>query len=100
MPSFSFEHNTPLSADEAFGKVRQYFQESEGIKKLDDNMQFKFDEKAKTGHVKGSKFEVSMKVTGANPATVSLQVSLSLLLTPFKGTIEKTIKEKMAKILG
>ena len=98
MPSFTIEHDTKLPADETFKKVRHYFETSEGLKKLDGDMRTEFDEANKTGHIKGSKFDCELKVTGSTK--VSIQVTIPLLLLPLKGTIQQTIKEKMTKILG
>ncbi len=99
MPSFKVEHETKMSAQETFDKVCDYLQNSEGLKKLDSALKYDFDKAAKTGHVKGSKFECSMKVVGS-PTKVVLDISIPLLLTPFKSTIENNLKEKMSKILG
>ena len=100
MPSFTVEHNTKLSPEDAYSKVSQYLQNSESLKKLDANLQCRFDEKSKTGHVKSSKFECNLKILGSDPTKVQLHVSISLFLAPFKGTIEKNLKDKMIKILG
>lgn len=100
MPNFKVEHQTTLPSAQTFEKVCDYLQNSEGIKKLDGNLKFDLNPGAKTGHVKGSKFECEISVTGENPAKVVLSITIPLLLSPFKSSIESTIKEKMTKILG
>jgi hypothetical protein len=89
-----------MSKDEAFKKVQKYFAESEGIKKLDSNLECTFDEAHYTGSVKGSKFQCEFKFSGDDPTKVTIQVNLAFLLTPFKGKIQETLKTKMGQLLG
>lgn len=89
-----------MNAEEAYNKVCDYLENSEGLKKLDSNLKYDFDKGSKTGKVKGSKFECSLKVEEDGKTKVVLNISIPLLLSPFKGSIESTLKEKMTKILG
>src|ERR1051326_7680393 len=100
MASFTIEHQTNLSKDEAYKKVQKYFKESESLKKLDSNLQYEFDEANFAGRVKGSKFQCEFKFTGDQPAKVNITVNLAFLLTPFKGTIQDKLKSKMDQLLG
>jgi hypothetical protein len=100
MASFTVEHKTTMSKDEAFKKVQTYFKESEGIKKLDSNLECAFDDANYSGSVKGSKFQCEFKFSGSDPTTVTIQVNLAFLLTPFKGKIQETLKSKMGQLLG
>jgi hypothetical protein len=100
MPSFTVEHNTKLSKNEVFEKVQSYFNNSQGLRKLDADLQCTFDEKNLSGHMKGSKFEVQLKISDGNPTKVALTVSIGLLLSPFKGKIQETLKTKMTELLG
>jgi hypothetical protein len=100
MASFTIEHETKLSQDETFKKVKKYFQESESLKKLDSNLEYTFDDAARSGQVKGSKFDCTLKVVGSEPAKVQITVNLSFLLTPFKGKIQETLQGKIRQVLG
>lgn len=100
MPSFKVEHKTSMPAQAVYEKVCDYLQNSEGLKKLDNSLKCDFNSGAKTGHVKGSKFECTFAVKDDSPSLVVFNVTIPLLLTPFKSTIENTLKEKMTKILG
>jgi hypothetical protein len=101
MATFTVEHQTQLSKQEAFKRVQNYLQNSEGLKKLDSNLEYVFDEANFKGHVKSSKFQCAMTITGEQAAAkVSLEVSLSLLLSPFKGTVRETLQKKFKQILG
>ena len=100
MPKFTVEHETKLSKADAFKKVQEYLSHSEGLKKLDGDLQCSFDDSKFTGQVKGSKFECQVAVQGENPTKVTLEISIGLLLSPFKGKIQETLKGKMNQILG
>jgi hypothetical protein len=98
--SVTVEHETNLSQDETYKKVKAFFAESDSLKKLDSNLEYTFDDAAHTGKVKGSKFECNLKVLGSSPSKVQVTVSLSLLLTPFKGKIQETLRSKISQVFG
>lgn len=100
MPKFTVEHETQMSKEEAFKKVKEYLVQSESLKKLDSALQYSFNEAAYTGQIKGSKFECSVILTGDKPTKVSLEINIGLLLSPFKGKIQETLKGKISQILG
>jgi hypothetical protein len=100
MASFTVEHQTNLSQDETYKKVKKFFEENDSLKKLDSNLEYTFDDGAHTGRVKGSKFECNLKVLGNSPSTVQVTVSLSLFLSPFKGKIQDTLQSKIRQVLG
>jgi hypothetical protein len=100
MASFTVEHEAKASKEDTFKKVKKFFEESESLKKLDDSLEYSFDESQYTGKVKGSKFDCSLKVTGSNPAKVHITVNLSFFLTPFKGKIQETLQSKISQVLG
>ena len=100
MASFTVEHETKLSKEETFNKVKKFFQDSESLKKLDSGLQYSFDDEACTGTVKGSKFDCTLKILGSSPTKVQITVNLSFLLTPFKGKIQETLQGKISQVLG
>lgn len=100
MPKFTIEHETSLQPTETYQKVRDYLENSKGIRKLDADLTCTFDDSSRTGHVKGSKFECDVAVTGEDTSRVAITVNIGFLLTPFKGQIESTLKTKMSEILG
>jgi hypothetical protein len=100
MPSFTVEQETKLSKADAYQKVQDYLRHSEGLKKLDSDLQYSFDDASHTGQIKGSKFECQVKITGDSPTKVVLQISIPLLLSPFKGKIQETLQGKMSQLLG
>ncbi len=100
MPSFTVDHNTNLPKSEAFQKVKKYFEESHGLRKLDNDLKCQFNEASHSGNIKGSKFECDFVITGEQTAKVSLTINIGLLLSPFKGKIQETLKTKMTELLG
>ena len=100
MASFTVEHETNLSQDETYKKVKKFFEENDSLKKLDSNLEYSFNDAAHTGRVKGSKFECNLKVLGSSPCKVDVTVSLSLFLTPFKVKIQETLQSKIRQVLG
>jgi hypothetical protein len=102
MPKITVEHETSLPITETFKKVQEYLEHSEGLRKLDSDLKCTFDEAGQKAHVKGSKFEaaVSFNEIGGGKTKVVFEVEVGFLLTPFKGKIFDTLKEKMTKILG
>jgi hypothetical protein len=100
MASFTIEHQTQLSKEQAYKKIKSYFEGSEGLRKLDDSLKLTFDDPSHTGKIKGSKFEGDFKVTGQDAAKVSFTVSLSFFLTPFKGKIQETLESKIRQVLS
>jgi hypothetical protein len=100
MPKFKVEHTTNLPASEAFQKVQNYLENSQGIRKLDPELVCSFDAGKMTGQVKGKKFNADVAVTGSGPCQVVLDIEIPLLFTPFKGQIQDTLKNKMSQILG
>jgi hypothetical protein len=100
MPKFTVEHHTALPVEETFKRVSDYVQKSEGLKNLDKDFKCELNPGAKSGVIKSSKFECDFNIKQTDKTLVTFNVSLPLLLSPFKGMVEKTLKEKMAKILG
>ena len=102
MPKITIEHETLLPKAETFKKVQTYLETSQSLRKLDSDLKCTFDEGACTGQVKGSKFECDLNVTDlpGGKTKVLLNVNVGFLLSPFKGKIHDTLKEKMVKILG
>lgn len=100
MASFTVEHETKLSKEETFKKVKKFLEENESLKQLDSKMDYSFNDADYTGKVKGSKFDCELKVTGSDKAKVHLTVNLSFFLTPFKSKIQETLQSKISQVLG
>lgn len=101
MPKVTVEHSTSLSAEEAFTKLKSFFEGDEDIRRLDPKIQCKFNDSSMTGQATGSQFKAQMSVQkNSKGSAVAVVVDLPLLLTPFKGKVQETIQKKLAKHLG
>ncbi len=101
MPKFTIEDPTTSAPDAIFGKVKDLLSQGHEIKKFDAKAQVTFDEGKKSAQIKGSQFKAEMSVAPTKQgSTVSVVVDLPLLLTPFKGKIEETLKKMLSKHLA
>ncbi len=101
MPKISLEKTSTLSAEDTFAKIKTFLSDDKDLRKLDSNYKCQFDEKSLSGTAKGSQFEAKMSVASEDgQSKVTLVVSLPLLLTPFKGYVEKTLRQKLDSVLG
>jgi hypothetical protein len=101
MPKVNVDHECKLSVDDAFSKIKNFFENDQDIRRLDPKMECTFADSAKTGKAKGSKFnaDIAVKSHGAG-SKIQIVVDLPLVLTPFKGKVQETIQKKLAKYLG
>ena len=101
MPKVNIDYNSSFSADETYTKVKDFLANDEGIKKIDGNIQSQFDDSARSGDLKGSRFKAQMSVTEqGDTSKVSIVVDLPMLLGAFKGQVKSTIESKLSKLLG
>lgn len=101
MPKVTVEHSTALSPDDAFAKLKSFFETDQDIRRLDPKIQCQFTDSSMTGQAKGSQFKADMSVKpAAGGSAVAIIVDLPLLLTPLKGKVQETIQKKLAKYLG
>jgi hypothetical protein len=101
MPKLVIERSSELPAKDLFEKIKNMLTDDRDLRKMDPNYKCQFDEASLTGQAKGSKFDakMSIKSTGAQASSVQLEVQLPMLLTPFKGFVEKTLGQKLDSIV-
>ena len=100
MPKITIEKQTSLSAEDAYQKIKTMLADDRDLRKLDSGYQCQFDDGAKTGSAKGKQFKADMKIFSESPTKVELVIDLPIMLTPFKGMVENTLKTKLEKILA
>lgn len=100
MPKITIQKQTDLSADDAYQKIKALLADDKDLRKLDSGYQCQFDDGTKTGSAKGKQFKADMRVTSESPTKVELVIDLPIMLTPFKGMVENTLKAKLEKILA
>lgn len=100
MPKVSIDHKTTLPADEAFQKIKTFFESDQDIRKFDANMKSQFSESSFSGRVQGSQFKADIQVSSSSQgSSISVIVDLPLLLSPFKNKIQEMITKKLSKYL-
>lgn len=100
MPKILIQKQTTLSAEDAFQRIKTMLADDKDLRKLDSGYQCQFDDAAKVGSAKGKQFQAALKVTNQSPTNVELTIDLPLVLTPFKGMVENTLKAKLEKVLA
>lgn len=101
MPKVNVEHQCNLPAEDAFTKIKSFFENDQDIRRLDPKMECIFHASSMTGTAKGSKFNADIAVKGHGAGSkIQVVVDLPLVLSPFKGKVQETIQKKLAKYLG
>jgi hypothetical protein len=101
MPKVTVDHNTSLSSDAAFEKIKTFFETDADLKKIDDSIKVEFKPGSQNGKVTGKQFKADIIVKdGGKGSLVSVIVDLPFLLTPFKGKVQETIQKKLNKYLA
>lgn len=100
MPKVTVDHKSNLSAQDAFEKIKTFFESDQDIRRLDPSIKCDFKAAELRGKASGSQFKADIIVSGqGSGSTVSVIVDLPLLLTPFKGKVQETIEKKLSKYL-
>ncbi len=101
MPKISIDHQSSISAQDAMSKIKTFFESDKDLQHIDPKISCQFDEKSMKGKVTGSQFKADVTVQSQGAGSqVTVVVDLPLLLTPFKGKVEETVKRKLSKYLA
>ncbi len=100
MPKVSVDHKSTIPAPEAMSKIKIFFETDLDLRKLDPKISCNFKEGETKGHVTGSQFKADVIVVAEGQGSkISIVVDLPLILTPFKGKVEETLRKKLSKHL-
>lgn len=101
MPKVKVESQSKHSAEETFKRIRHMLENDKELRKMDSSYVCQFNEKSLSGSAKGGKFEADMKVASiGSGASVEIEVSLPLMLTPVKGIVQSTLQKKLETALA
>lgn len=101
MPKINIEHNSSQAPAECLNTLKNFFENDQDLKKVDPNIKAQFAEGQMGGKVQGSQFKADIQVKAVEQGSlVNVVIDLPLLLTPFKGKVEESIKRKLAKYLA
>ncbi len=96
----TINHLTTLPLDRVTEIVRILFEKDSHLQKLDPDIRCQVSSSQKEIEVSGSRFEAHVRLQPRDSGTqVCIVVDLPLLLSPFKGKVEETIREKLSKYL-
>ena len=99
MPTIEFNESTQKNAQEVYKSIKVLLETDSDLRKLDSSYECQFDDSEMSGTAKGKKFEANLSVLSSQCTEISLTIKLPLLLTPFKGMIEKIIRKKLDLIV-
>ena len=100
MPKVSVEHKSSIPAPEAMKKIKVFFETDQDLRKLDPKLNCDFKEGETKGHVTGSQFKADVTVLAEGQGSkINIVIDLPLILTPFKGKVEETLRKKLSKHL-
>lgn len=101
MPKFKVETTSKHSAQDTYQKIKSLLENDRDLRKMDSSYVCNFNDSGLAGTAKGSKFEAAMKVAGTGSgASVEIEVSLPLLLSPLKGVVQSTLQKKLESVLA
>ena len=101
MPKFKVESKSNYSAQDTYLKIKSLLENDRDLRKMDSSYVCNFNDSGLTGSAKGGKFEAVMKVAGSDSgASVEIEVSLPLMLTPLKGVVQSTLQKKLESALA
>jgi len=101
MPKVSVDHKSSISAPEAMVKIKVFFETDPDLRKIDSKITCSFKEGETKGHVTGSQFKAEVQVLAEGQGSkINVVIDLPLILTPFKGKVEETVRRKLSKYLA
>jgi hypothetical protein len=101
MAKLKVEKTTSLNAEETYQKVKNFIQNDEGLRKLDQHYKCEFDDAGKICHAKGNQFTAQLSIKPeALGSKVEVEVEIPFALSLFKGKIQEMLQHKLDKTLG
>lgn len=102
MPKVKIQKSLSVQADELFKIIQDVLTSDKEVKALEPNLELKPEksEKGIIGKIKGSRIKGDFKISPESDKSslVDIELSLPLMLAPFKGLVQKKIEEKLSKL--
>lgn len=90
-----------MPADEALTKIKNFFETDKDLQRIDSNIQCQVSTSEGKAKITGSKFKAEVEIKAKDSGSqIKVVIDLPLLLSPFKGKVEETIKHKLGKYLA
>ena len=101
MPKVNVEYKSTLKPQDAYTKIKGFFDQSDAIRRFDPKVKCEFPDGKSVGKVHGSQFKADITVHSEGPGSkILVVVDLPLILSPFKGKVEELIRRKLGKYLA
>ncbi len=101
MPKVTVNSKSAKTQAEAFEVVKDFISNDPDLKKLDPSYKVDFNESNHSGQAKGKQFSAQLRVSGdGDGSSVEIVVDLPFMLSPFKGKIQSSLKEKLDNALA
>lgn len=100
MPKIKLENQSRLPVQDTYDRIKKVLETDGDLRRLDGKFACKFDDKTHSGKATGQFFSAELKVVEvAGGSHVQILVDLPLMMTPFKGVVEKTLQKKIESTL-
>ncbi len=101
MPKILVDHTSSIPAEQALTTIKNFFETDKDLQRIDSKIQCQISTADKKVKVIGSQFKADVEVKPNGPGCqIKVMIDLPLLLSPFKGKVEETIKKKLGKYLA
>jgi hypothetical protein len=101
MPKISIDHPSSIPADQAMSTIKNFFENDKDLQRIDSKIKCQFSPGELKGKVLGSQFKADIEVKAAGKGSeIRVVVDLPLILTPFKGKVEETLRKKLSQHLA
>lgn len=101
MPKITVDHKSSMPADQALVTIKNFFETDKDLHRIDPKIQCQISTADGRVKVNGSQFKADVEIKSIDGGSqIKVVIDLPLLLTPFKGKVEETIKKKLGKFLA
>ncbi len=99
MPKVKIQKETSLSPEKLLETVQELLSTDKEIKALEPNLKLTPASGTLGGKVEGSRVQGSFDICKADSgSSIDIELSLPLMLSPFKGLVQKKIEDKLSEI--
>lgn len=102
MPKVKIEKTLNMQAKKLFDTVNDVLTHDKEVKALEPNLCLETSEtdSGVEGQIKGSRISGNFEITedSSGASTINIVLSLPLMLSPFKGVVEKRLQDKLNSI--
>lgn len=102
MPKVKIQKTLPVQAQKLFAAVQDILTNDKELKALEPNLELcnqKVCDESIAAKISGSRIEGNFVITPkGDESLIEIKLNLPLMLSPFKGLVQKKIEEKLKKL--